>query len=70
VKDGPILRNVNLFHPKHGVNPPSQARFFGKFKQEPNGFISNAILGVVQEEADRFGRHPLAAAGIVEKKIA
>ena len=34
------------------------------------GFVGDAVLRVVQEEAHRLGRHPLAALGIIREEIA
>src|SRR5215469_15105330 len=64
VQNSTVLGNVDLFAAKHGVDPPSQTRFFGELKEQLKGFIRNAILRVVQEEIDRLSRHSLAPARI------
>ena len=69
VQDGSFLREVDLFAPEHGVNPGSQAGFLGQLQEQLEGFVGDAILGVIQVEAHGLGGHPLAAAGIVLKEF-
>ena len=59
-----------IFSPRNMASiRDSQARLFGQLDQELEGFIGDAILRVVQEEAHRLRRHPLAAPGITGEEI-
>ena len=70
VQDSAVFRDVDLLAPEHGVDAFAQPGFLGKLQQELEGFVSDAILRVVQIEAQRFGRHTLATFGIIRKKLA
>ena len=70
VQDRPVLRDVDLLPSKHGVDPRSQAGFLGQLDEKLEGFVGDAVLRVVQEEARGLGRHPLAALGIVREELA
>ena len=69
VQDRPLLRDVDLLAAKHGVDPRSQARFLGQFDEKLEGFVGDAVLRVIQEEAHGLGRHPLTAFGIVREEV-
>ena len=69
VQDGSFLRQVDLFSPEHGVDPGSQAGFLGQLQEQLEGFVGEAILGVIQVKAHGLGGQPLAAAGIVRKEF-
>ena len=69
VQDRALLRDVDLLSPEHGVDARSQAGFLGQPEEQLEGFVGDAVLRVVQEEAHSLGRHPLAAAGIVREEI-
>ena len=69
VEDGPVLRHIDFVAPEHGVNPGSQAGGLGQLQQQLEGFVGEAILGVIQVKARGLGGHPLAAAGIVPKEF-
>ena len=69
VQDGSFLRHIDLFAPKHGVDPRSQAGFLGQLQEQLEGFVGDAILGVIQVKAHGLGGQPLAAAGIVSKEL-
>ena len=70
VQDGAVFRDVDLLAPEHGVDPLAQAGFLGQLQEELEGFVGDAILRVVQVEAQRLGRHALAALGIVREELA
>ena len=61
VQDGPVFRDVDLLAAEHGVDPRPQAGFLGQLEEELEGFVGDAILRVIEVEAHRLGRHPLAA---------
>ena len=69
VQDRPLLRDVDLLSPKHGVDARLQAGFLGQPDEKLEGFVGDAILGVVQEEAHSLGGHPLAALGVIREEI-
>ena len=59
-----------IFSPsEHGVDPRSQAGFLGQFDEQLEGFVGDAVLRVIQEEAHSLGRHPLAALGVIREEI-
>ena len=69
MQDGPVLGDVDLLAPEHGVDPRAQAGFLGQLQEELEGFVGDAILRVVEEEAHRLGRHPLAALGVICEEL-
>src|SRR6185369_10385074 len=48
VQHGPLLGGVDLFPAKHRVDSCPQARFCGQLEQELEGFVSDAIFGIVE----------------------
>ena len=70
VQDGPVFRDVDLLASEHGVDPRAQAGFLGQLQEELEGFVGDAILRVIEEEAHRLGRHALAARGIIREELA
>jgi hypothetical protein len=69
VQDGTLLRDVDLLPPEHGVDPRAQAGFLGKLQEEREGFVGDAMLRVIQVEAHRLGRQPLAALGVIREEF-
>ena len=61
VQHGALFGDIDFLAAKHGVDPLAQAGFFRQSKQELEGFVGDAVLRVIEEQADRFGRHALAA---------
>ena len=55
VQDRALFRDVDLVSAKHGVDPRSQSRFLGQFEEELEGFVGDAILRVIEEEARSLG---------------
>ena len=68
VEDRAVLGDVDLLPVKHRVDSRPQAGFLGQLQEKLQGFIRDAILRVVQEDACRFDRQPLTAHGIVCEK--
>src|SRR5262249_39425361 len=52
VKHGPIFRNVDLAAGKHGINPFPQSSILGKPEQQLERLVGDAILRIVQFDAD------------------
>jgi hypothetical protein len=69
VEDGPVLRDVDLLAAEHGVDPGAQAAFLRQLQKEFERFLGNAILGVIEVDANRLGGHALAAFGIIREKL-
>ena len=70
VQNGPVFGDVDLLAPEHGVDPLAQAGFLGQLQQELERLIGDAILRVIEINADGLGRHALAALGVVCKELA
>ena len=65
VEDGPVLGDVDLLPPEHGVDPGAQARLLGQPDEEPQRLVGDAVLRVVEEEAGALGGQALAARRVV-----
>ena len=65
VQDGPILGDVDLVAPEHGLGALPQARLLGKLEEEPERFVGDPVLGIVEEQPCGLDREPLAATGVV-----
>ena len=61
VQDGAVFRDVDLLAAEHGVDPAAQAGFLRQLQKELERFVGDAVLRVIEEDARRLGRHPLAA---------
>ena len=70
VQHRPPLGDVDPVSPEHRVDPPSQARFLRQAQEQPERLVGDAILRVVEVEADGLRRHALAARGVVGKEPA
>src|SRR4051812_19236915 len=70
MQDGAILCDVDLFATEHGVNARAQAGFRGKANEKAEGLVSNAVLRVIEIEADGFQRQTLAPLGIFREETA
>ena len=65
VQDCAILREVNFVSSKHRVDLRSQAGFLGQLNEELDGFVRDAVLRIVEEDARSLGRQSLTAFGIL-----
>ena len=54
MKDGAVLGDVDLLARKHGFCALFEAGFFGYAEEEFEGFVGDAVLGVVEEKAFGF----------------
>src|SRR5438309_376328 len=70
VQHRPSLGDVDPVSPEHRVDPPSQAGFLRQAQEQPERLVGDAILRVVEVEADGLRRHALAARGVVGKEPA
>ena len=69
VEHGALFGHVDLFAAEHRFDARAQAALLGKVQQQPQRFVGDAILGVIEVEAGGFGRESLAAPGIVGEKL-
>ena len=69
VQDGPLLGNVDLLPSEHGIDAGLQAGFLGQPQQERERLIGDAVLRVVEVDADGFCGHPLSALGVVVQRV-
>ena len=69
VQDGALLGDVDLLAPEHGVDTGSQAGFLGQLQEEPQRLVGDAVLGVVEVDADGLGGEALAAVGVVREEL-
>ena len=65
MKNGPILRDVDLLPAEHGLNALTQAALLGKIDEEADRLVGDAILRVVEVKAGAFGGQALAPVGII-----
>ena len=70
VQDRAVLGDVDLLAAEHGVDPRAQAGFLGQLQQQLERLVGDAVLRVVEVDAGRLGRQPLAARGIVGEELA
>ena len=70
VQHGTVLGDVDLLAAEHRVDPLAQPAFLGELQQQLQRLVGDAILRVVEVDADGLGRQPLAALGIVGEELA
>src|SRR6267143_4344717 len=70
MEDGPVFRQVDLVAAKHRVDALTQARLLGESTEQLHRLVSDAILGVVEINADRLRRQPLATCRVVHEERA
>ena len=59
-----------IFSPRNMASiRAAQAAFVRQLKQELERFVGDAVLRVIEEEADRFGCQALAAFGVGGKEL-
>jgi hypothetical protein len=69
VQNRPVFRRIDLFTLKHGIDPRSQTGLFSQLDKEPERFVRNAILRVIEVNAYGFHGETLTAVGIVREQI-
>ena len=69
MQHGAVLREVDLLPAEHGVDALAQAGFRRQLQQELEGFVGDAVLGVIQEEARRLRGHALAAFRVSREEL-
>jgi hypothetical protein len=56
-------------HAERGIDARAQAGFIRESQEELEGFVCDAILRVIQVQADRLGRHTFAAFSIIGEEL-
>src|SRR5580704_9784727 len=69
VKDGAILRDIDLVPAKHGIDSSSKAGFLGQLDEELQRIVRDPILRIIQEKPRSFHRQPLAALRVLCKEL-
>ena len=49
---------------------PRRSDSSSQLQQKPERLVRDAVLGVVQVDADRLDRHPLSALGVFREELA
>ena len=70
VQNGAILGDVDLVAAEHRIDPAAQVRLGGESEEQLHGFVDDAVLRVIGEEADGFESEPFAASGILGEEFA
>ena len=70
VQHGALLGDVDLLAAEHGVDALAQARLFGELEQQLQRLVGDAVLRVVEIDADGLDRQALAALGVVGEELA
>ena len=61
VKNGPILRDVDLPALEHGLDVLTQSALLGELHEKTDRLVGDAVLRVVEVKTGTFDGHPLAA---------
>ena len=64
-----LLGGVDLLAAEHGVDALAQARLLGELQQQGQGFVGDAVLGIVEIDSGGFGHEPLAAPAILGEEL-
>ena len=70
VQDGAVFRDVDLVTSEHSVDARAQVGFLCQLQEELEGFVSDAILRIIQVEAHRLRPPARAACGIIGEELA
>jgi hypothetical protein len=70
MQDRPLLGDVDLVSAKHGVDPRLQPGLPSQFDQQLDGIAGNAILRVVEQQAQGLNRELLAALRVSREQVA
>jgi len=70
VQHGAVFGHVDLPAGEHGFDAFSQAALLRQGEEPLQGLVSDAVLGIVEVEADRFSGKPGATLGIIGEELA
>src|SRR5262249_24053457 len=62
--------DVDLLAAEHGLDARTEVALLGQGEQERQGFVSDAVLRIVEVQPHRLGGQPLAARGVGGEQIA
>ena len=69
MQHGPVLGDVDLLAPEHGVDARAQAGLLGELEEERQRLVGDAVLRVVEVDARRLRGEALAALRVVGEEI-
>ena len=69
VQNGPLLRDVDLLALEHGIDASPQAGLLRQLQKEPECFVGDAVLRIVEIDADCLSCQALLALGIVREEL-
>ena len=69
VQNGPLLGNIDLLPPEHGIDAGTQTGFLRQLQEELNRLVGDAVLGVIEVDADGLGGQALPALGIFGEEL-
>ena len=69
VKHRPVLGDVDLFAPEHGLDAVDQATLLGQPHQQLHGLSHQPVLGVVEVDATGVYDQPPAPAGVLREEV-
>jgi hypothetical protein len=70
VEDGAVFGGVDLLAGEHGFAVLGEAGLLGQREEKLEGFVGDAVLGVVEEDAGGGGGEAGAASGVVVEEVA
>ena len=70
VQHGPVLGHVDPVAAEHRVPALGHPGLLGQLDQQPQRFVGDAVLGVVEVQSGRFGREALAAPRFIGEQLA
>ena len=69
VEDGALFRDVDFVAAEHGVDARAQAGLLGQLQQERERFAGDAMLRIIEIDADGLDGHSLAARSVVSEEF-
>ncbi len=70
VQDRPVLRRVDPVAAEHRLRALREARFLGELEKEAQRLVGDAVLRVVEVDADALGGQALAAGCVLGEQVA
>jgi hypothetical protein len=69
MQNRPLLSDIDLFPAEHRIDSCPQSRLTGQLKQQLDGLVGNAILGIVEVQPHSLRRQTRASLGIIRKQL-
>jgi hypothetical protein len=70
VEDGAVFGGVDYFAGEHGVDAGAEVGLVGEIEKEAEGFIGDAVLGVVEVKIQDIRGKLFGAAGVLGEEVA